>query len=97
MRHPFSLIHVVSLEYSDAKKERLTAVVVALAILLPTMSRPYRECALASEYTSTVTGTDHRPLLEPANLCDQTIGNEFPESDTSLEITGLKCCILMQN
>ena len=97
MRRPFSLIHVVSSEYSDAKKECLTAVVVALAISLPTMSRPYRECALASEYTSTVTGTDHRPLLEPANLCDQTIGNEFPESDASLEITGLKCCILMQN
>ena len=26
-----------------------------------------------------------------------TIGNEFPESDASLQITGLKCCILTQN
>ena len=26
-----------------------------------------------------------------------TIGNEFPESDASLEITGLQCCILTQN
>ena len=48
-------------------------------------------------YTSTVTGNDARPLLEPANPCDATIGNEFPESNASLEITGLKCCILTQN
>ena len=32
---------------------------------------------------------DDCPLLEPANPCDATIGNEFPESDASLEITGL--------
>ena len=57
------------------------------------MSRPYRECALAL-YISMVTGNDDRPLLEPANLCDATIGNE---SYASLEITGLNCCILMQN
>ena len=62
------------------------------------MSQPYRECALAL-YISTVTGNDDRPLLEPEpdNPCDATIGNEFLESDASLEITGLKCCILMQN
>ena len=36
-----------------------------------------------------MTGNDDRPLLEPANSCDATIGNEFPESDGSLEITGL--------
>ena len=41
-----------------------------------------------------MTGNDDHPLLEPANPCDATIGNEFPESDVSLEITGLKCCIL---
>ena len=47
------------------------------------MSRPYRECALA---LYTVTGNDDRPLLELANPCDATIGNEFPESDASLEM-----------
>ena len=36
-----------------------------------------------------VTGNDDRPLLEPANSCDATIGNEFPEIDASMEITGL--------
>ena len=44
-----------------------------------------------------MTGNDDRPLLEPTNPCDTTIGNEFPESDASLEITSLKCCILTQN
>ena len=32
-----------------------------------------------------VTGNDDHPLLELANPCDTTIGNEFPESDASLE------------
>ena len=41
-------------------------------------------------------GNDDHPLLEPAIPCDATIGNEFPESDASLEITHLKCCILTQ-
>ena len=50
-------------------------------LLLPTMSRPYHECALA--FTSMVRGNDDHPPLEPANLCDATIGNEFPESDKS--------------
>ena len=32
--------------------------------------------------TSLVVRDDNdRPLLEPANLCDATIENEFPESD----------------
>ena len=30
-----------------------------------------------------MTGNDDRLLLEPANPCDTTIGNEFPESDAS--------------
>ena len=52
-------------------------------------------CALA--FTSMVTGNNDRPPLEPANPCDATIGNEFPESDASLKITGLNCYILTQN
>jgi len=44
-----------------------------------------------------VTGNDDRPHLELANPCDATIRNEFPESDASLEITVLNCCILTQN
>ena len=70
-----------------------------LQLPLPSLTtndaQPYRECALA--FTSMVTGNDDRPPLEPANLCDATIGDEFLESDTSLEITVLNCCILMQN
>ena len=37
-----------------------------------------------------MTVNDDRPLLEPANPCDATIGNEFPERDASLEITGFE-------
>ena len=38
-----------------------------------------------------MTGNNDCPLLEPANPSDATIGNGFPKSDASLEITGLKC------
>ena len=68
---------------TDAEKERRAAVAVAVAI------SHYQRCL---GHIATV-----HPLLEPANPCDATIGNEFPESDASLEITGLKCCILTQN
>ena len=54
------------------------------------MSQPYHECALALYIN------DDGPLLKPVNPYEATIGNEFPESDASLEITSLKCCILMQ-
>ena len=78
----------------DAEKEYRTAVAVGVAI------SHYQKCLnhIANVpwlYTSTVTGNDDSPRLEPANPCDETIGNEFLESDTSLKITGLKCCILM--
>ena len=62
---------------------------------LPTMSQPYRKCALALYINSE--GNDVHPFLEPANLCDTTIGNEFPECDASLENTSFECCILTQN
>ena len=78
---------------SDTEKEHGTAVTVAVAI------SHYQRC-LANVpylYTSTVTGNDDHPLLEPANPCYTTIGNEFLESDASLEITSLKHCILTQN
>ena len=63
---------------------------------LPTMSQPYCECALAL-YINGDRQRWHRPLLGLAYRCDTTIGNEFLESDPSLEITSLKCCILTQN
>ena len=80
----------------DAEKEHRAAVAVAIAI------SQYQKCLnhirnVPWLYTSTVTGNDDSPCLEPANLCDATIGNEFPESDTSLKITGLKCCVLTPN
>ena len=70
----------------DAEKECGTAVAVAIAI-----SHYHRGLGHIANvpqlYTLTVTGNDVRPLLEPANPCDATIGNEFPGSDASLEIT----------
>ena len=60
---------------------RGTAVAVALAI------SHYQQC-LGHIVNVPVTGNDDRPLLEPDNPCDATIGNEFLESDASLEITG---------
>ena len=44
-----------------------------------------------------MTDNNDRPHLEPANPCDVTIENEFPEGDASLEISGLKYCILTKN
>ena len=57
---------------------------------LPTMSWSYRKCALALY----INGDRQR---WPSTFGARTIRIEFPESDTSLEITSLKCCILTQN
>ena len=65
------------------------------SLSLPMIPRAYHECALALYINGT--GNNDCPILEPANSCDATIGNGFPESDASLEITGLKCYILTQN
>ena len=82
----------------DAEKGYGTAVAVAVVIAIS----HYQWClghitSVPQLYTSTMTGNDDCPILEPVNLCDATIGNEFLESDTSLEITSLKCYILTQN
>ena len=72
-----------------------------LWLLLPTLTTndvsPISRMCLS--FTSTVTDNDDRPLLGTrlANPCVITIGNEFLESEASLEITGLKCCILAEN
>ena len=99
----FSLLHEASISLirytwypqmtPDAEKERGIAVVVAIS--------HYQRCLghimnVPQLYISAVAGNDDRPLLEPANPCDTTIRIEFPESDASLEISDLKCCILMQ-
>ena len=96
MRCPYSLIHVVSSDDPRCWKGTWDCCCGCCCHLsLPTMSRPHRECALVS-YINSDRQRWH-PLLEPANPRDATIGNEFPESDASLEITGLKYCLLTQN
>ena len=84
MRCPYSLIHVVSSDDPRCCKGFWDCCCSCHCHLsLPTMSWPHRECALAIYI---VTGNNDRLLLEPANPCDLTKGNEFPESDASLEL-----------
>ena len=95
MRRPYSLIHVVSSDDPRCWKGTWDCCCSCHCYLsLPTMSRPHRECALALYI---VTGNNDCLLLKPANPCDPTIGNEFPESDTSLKLPVWGCCILTQN
>ena len=82
---------------SDAENERGTAVAVVVAISHYQRCLGHNANVPALALCIKVAGNDDCPHLEPADPCDATIGNEFPESDASLEITGLKCCILTQN
>ena len=83
------MIRVVSSDHGPQTLKRN----VGLLFRLPLSSLTTNDVSAVSRMClsfETVTGNDDHPLLEPANPCDATIRNEFPESDAPLEITMLQ-------
>ena len=95
MRHPYSLIHVLFSD--DPRRWKRTwdcCCGCHCHLSLPSMSWPYRESALGLYING---DRQPWPFTFGASLSVwRNNRNEFPESDASLEITGLKCCILTQ-
>ena len=97
MRRPYSLIHVLSSD--DPRRWKGTYVGLLLRLPLPSLTTNnvsviLRMCLSFIHQRWQATMTIH---FWSQLICDATIGIEFPESDASLKITGLKCCILTQN